>query len=68
MNKEIQKIELTFSRAKMALENPLELGEYYLIAGRVQCVQKRENDNQDNSKDIVYTVRFEPEHFKIDKP
>jgi len=67
MTKEIQKIELTFSRAKMALENPLELGEYYLIAGKAQCVQKRENDNQDGSLDLIYTLRFEPESFKIEK-
>ena len=66
MAKEIQKIDLTFSRAKIAIEKQLELGEYYLLAGRAQCIQKKENDNQDGTRDFVYIVRFEPESFKIE--
>ena len=72
MAKPIQKMEqrIEFSRAKMIIEQPLELGKDYLIAGRAQCIQvnRKDNDNQDGTMDVIYSyvVRFDPTQFKIE--
>lgn len=63
----IQKIELKFSQARMSLDEPLELGGSYVVVGRVECRTKNEYTNDDGSKDVVYSIRFRPEGFKIEK-
>ena len=54
--KEVEHL-IKITLAKIPIENPLELGQDVTIILKGNVTRKSEEDNQDGTKDIIYSVK-----------